>query len=393
MSFLEEANALVPELLEFRHYIHEHAETGFELPLTTKAITDRLDALGVPWENVGGGIVATVGSGEKNILLRSEMDALPMVEENDLPFRSHTNRAHMCGHDLNATLLLGTITLMKKHEAELKGQLVALFQPNEEGTDSPSGADQVYNAGFLEKYHVKKGFHFHMNAKSPLNYLNYGKGRVFGASSSFRITLTGKSAHGSRSYEGRDPMNAAIHLSNIMYSIVQKEVDVFRHTIFYILPFSASTCNMIPDEIVMNCRLLCYDDDVTPYLMERFQEAAEGIGIALRVKTKFEKLSFVPGIEATPEFTDLLLKSAAKVLPADRISKVLEVKRGAEDFSFIGNHLDARTCFFLGAGPTEDEPYEYGQHSTKVVFNEKTIPVGVALESTMVYDYLNGDEE
>lgn len=393
MSFLEEAKELVPELLEFRHYIHEHAETGFELPLTTKAITERLDALGVPWENVGGGIVATVGSGEKNILLRSEMDALPMVEENDLPFCSHTNRAHMCGHDLNATLLLGTITLMKKHEAELKGQLVALFQPNEEGTDSPSGADRVYNAGFLEKYHVKKGFHFHMNAKSPLNYLNYGKGRVFGASSSFRITLTGKSAHGSRSYEGRDPMNAAIHLSNLMYSIVQKEVDVFRHTIFYILPFSASTCNMIPDEIVMNCRLLCYDDDVTPYLMERFQEAAEGIGIALRVKTKFEKLSFVPGIEATPEFTDLLLKSAAKVLPPDCISKVPEVKRGAEDFSFIGNHLDARTCFFLGAGPTEDEPYEYGQHSTKVVFNEKTIPVGVALESTMVYDYLNGDEE
>lgn len=393
MDFREEAKEIVPELLEFRHYIHEHAETGFELPLTTKAITDRLDALNVPWENVGGGIVATVGKGEKNILVRSEMDALPMCEENDLPFRSKANRAHMCGHDMNATMLLGTITLMKRHEAELKGQMVALFQPNEEGTDSPSGGEAVINAGFLQKYHVKKGFHFHLNAKSPLNFLNYGKGRVFGASTSFRITLKGKSSHGSRSYEGRDPMNAAIHLSNIMYSIVYKEVDVFRHTIFYILPFTASTCNMIPDEIVMNCRLLCYDDDVTPYLMKRFQEAAEGVGHALQITPVFEKLSYVPGYSATPEFTDLLLKSAAKVLPPDRISKEPEVKRGAEDFAFIANHLEAKTGFFLGAGPDENTPYEYGQHSTKVVFNEKTLPVGVALESTMVYDYLNGNEE
>lgn len=172
MSFLDEANEIVPKLLEFRHYIHEHAETGFELPLTTDAITSRLDAMQIPWENVGGGIVATVGSGNKNILVRSEMDALPMPEENDLSFRSHGNKAHMCGHDLNATLLLGTLTILKKHEKELKGQMVALFQPNEEGTDSPSGAERVYEAGFLKKYHVKKGFHFHMNAKSPLNYLN-----------------------------------------------------------------------------------------------------------------------------------------------------------------------------------------------------------------------------
>ena len=80
MSFLDEANEIVPKLLEFRHYIHEHAETGFELPLTTAAITSRLDAMQIPWENVGGGIVATVGSGNKNILVRSEMDALPMPE-------------------------------------------------------------------------------------------------------------------------------------------------------------------------------------------------------------------------------------------------------------------------------------------------------------------------
>ena len=122
MSFLDEANEIVPELLEFRHYIREHAETGFELPLTTEAITSRLDDMQIPWENVGGGIVATVGNGDKNILVRSEMDALPMPEENDLPFRSHANRAHMCGHDLNATILLGTLTLLKKHEKELKGE-------------------------------------------------------------------------------------------------------------------------------------------------------------------------------------------------------------------------------------------------------------------------------
>ena len=156
MSFLDEANEIVPELLEFRHYIHEHAETGFELPLTTEAITSRLDAMQIPWENVGGGIVATVGSGEKNILVRSEMDALPMPEENDLPFRSHGNKAHMCGHDLNATLLLGTLTLLKKHEAELKGQLVALFQPNEEGSDSPSGAERVYEKGISFPYECQK---------------------------------------------------------------------------------------------------------------------------------------------------------------------------------------------------------------------------------------------
>lgn len=395
MDFLEEARDIFPAVREFRRYIHKNAETGFDLPLTKKAITERLDGIHVPWKEIGGGIAATVGQGSRNVLLRSEMDALPMFEDNDLPFRSAAQRAHMCGHDMNAAMLLGTITLMKRHEDELKGQLVALFQPNEEGTvpGGPSGAEQVVKAGFLDQYPVKKGFHFHLNAKSPLNYLNYGKGRTFGASTSFQIRLIGKSAHGSRSYEGNDPMNAAVHLYNILYSIVNREVDVFKHTIFYILPMSASTVNMIPDEMTMNCRLLAYDDTVTPYLMDRFREAAAGVAAAFRMQHEFRRLSYIPGIEATPAWTDRLLKSAAKILPAERISPEPEVKRGAEDFSFIGNRLEERTCFFLGAGPNADEPYEYGQHSSKVIFNEDTLPVGIALESTMVFDYLNSSEE
>lgn len=395
MNFIEEAKDIFPAVRAFRRYIHENAETGFDLPLTKKAITERLDGMGVFWEEIGGGIVAVVGTGRKNILLRSEMDALPMFEDNQLPFRSKVQRAHMCGHDMNAAMLMGTITLLKRHESELGGQLVALFQPNEEGTvpGGPSGAEEVVKSGFLDKYPVRKGFHFHLNAKSPLNYLNYGKGRTFGASTSFQIRLIGKSAHGSRSYEGKDPMNAAVHLYNILYSIVNREVDVFKHTIFYILPMSASTVNMIPDEMIMNCRLLAYDDEVTPYLMERFKEAASGVAGAFRMQHEFRRISYVPGIEATPEWTDRLLKSAVKILPAGRINTEPEVKRGAEDFSFIGNRLKERTCFFLGAGPDEETAYEYGQHSSKVIFNENTLPVGIALESTMVFDYLNSDEE
>jgi metal-dependent amidase/aminoacylase/carboxypeptidase family protein len=150
---------------------------------------------------------------------------------------------------------------------------------------------------------------------------------------------------------------------------------------------------MIPDEMIMNCRLLAYDDEVTPYLMERFKEAASGVAGAFRMQHEFRRISYVPGIEATPEWTDRLLKSAVKILPAGRINTEPEVKRGAEDFSFIGNRLKERTCFFLGAGPDEETAYEYGQHSSKVIFNENTLPVGIALESTMVFDYLNSDEE
>lgn len=392
MDFKLEAEQLVPELIKFRRYIHENAETGFDLPLTTKAITSRLDALQIPWEIIGGGIVATVGKGDKQLLLRSEMDALPMAEENNLPFRSKCQRAHMCGHDMNATMLLGTVTLLKKHESELKGQLVALWQPNEEGTDkNESGAERVVRAGFFKKYPVKDGFHFHLNAKSPLNYLNYGKGKTFASSTTFYIHLYGKSAHGSRSYEGKDPLNASIQLYNILHSIVNKEIDVFKHVIFYMLPMSANTVNMVPDEVTMNCHLLCYDYESEKYLMQRFREAAEGVAMALRIKQKFEVIYHVPLVETSPTLADELLQSARKVLPDSRINDEPEVKRGAEDMAYLADEMDRVCSFFLGAGPDENTPYEYGQHSTKVVFNEKTLPVGVALESTMVFDYLNKD--
>lgn len=384
-KILKTAQGLLPELIEFRREIHAHPEIGFELYNTKKIITERLNSAGIEWEEFAGSIVAKVGKEDgKSILLRTEMDALPMQEESGLPFQSRIpKQAHCCGHDLNAAILLGALKLLKKDLS--KGRVVGLFQAAEE---TGEGAKALMDNDFLQKYNLDTGISMHVNAKFPLGKLGYGKGKMFASNTSFDVVIHGKGSHGARPFEGKDPVNMVVQLYNVLNSIVAREVNVFKHNIFSIISIkTGDSYNVIPDTVTMQCSLRTYDEESRLYLEKRFRKAIDGMAAVFGVTMDYIVKNCMPSLSTTPEFVDFLLKHATEVIPKEQIATNPDIKYGSEDYAFIAQKLKQVASMSIGAGPSLTKGYQYGQHSSKVVFNEDAIAYGSALQAWWALNY------
>lgn len=384
-NFLSQAKLMAPSLIDFRRKLHRNPELGFSLPHTKKVIEEELDQAGISWQEFGGSIVAELGKGSDNaLLLRSEMDALPMQEESGLPFSSIIpNQAHCCGHDLNAAMLLGTLKLLKKNN--IKCRIVGLFQAAEE---TGQGAKRLVDEGFIEKFRVEDAIKMHVNAKLPLGKLSYGRGKMFASNTSFDVVIHGKGSHGARPFEGKDPVNMAVQLYNVLNSIVARETNVFSHNIFSIISIkTGDSYNVIPETVTMQCSLRTYDEQNRLYLEQRFKEAIAGLASAFNIKIDYKVINCMPSLITTPEFVDQLLLMAEEIIPKTQIVSKPEIKYGSEDFSFIAQKLRKVASMSIGAGPTSTEGYPYGQHNTKVVFNEDCIAYGCALLAWWAYSY------
>lgn len=378
-KIIQEAKLLLPELIQFRRTLHQYPEIGFDLVKSKTELIKRLESKNLSWEEFEGSIVVKLGNGGNSaLLLRSELDALPMNEESGLLFSSKTpNRAHCCGHDMNAAILLGALILLKKHN--IKGPVVGLFQAAEEIGE---GAKRLMDADFLNKFNIVSGISMHVNAKLSLGKLGYGKGKMFASNTSFDVVIHGKGSHGARPFEGKDPINIAVQIYNVLNSIVAREVNVFKHNIFSVTSINAGDAyNVIPETVIMKCSLRTYDEESRKYLENRFWEVLKGMESVFDVKIEYTIHSFVPSLVATPDFVDNLLDLAKKIIPLDQIDSQPAIKYGSEDFAFIAKHLKQIASMSIGAGPDKSTPYLYGQHNSKVLFNEEAILYGCALQS------------
>lgn len=203
-KLLERAKELQPELVENRRWLHSHAEVGFELTETCAFVEEKLRELGYePRHMSKAGVVATLGKpGGKTILLRADMDALPMREESGLAFAAKGDAAHTCGHDLHTAMLLGAAKLM--------------FQPDEEGTNPLgfSGSQAMLEDGILEDPHVDAAFSMHIWSNAPYTAGTFfsRKGALMSSCDTVTVTVTGKGTHGSMPQDGVDPINAGVHI-------------------------------------------------------------------------------------------------------------------------------------------------------------------------------------
>ena len=382
--FAQEAQGLQEKLVQWRRALHRMPETGITLPQTMAYLKERLEEMGIAYrvyEEISC-IEATIGAGEKCFLLRSDVDAIPVAEETELPFRSTNGKMHGCGHDLHGTILLGAARLLKNHESELKGTVKLLFQSGEEVFQ---GAKAAVEAGVLENPRVDAAFAMHVIAMVPMGVIMTGK-QAMSSVDGFKITIKGHGGHGSMPETSIDPINAAVQVYLALQSLIAREIGGSEEAVLTIGQLSAGeVANVIPERAVMQGTLRTFDPAVRQRLVQRIREVVAGTCTTYRCQWEYEVLSDCPSVITDDAVTASVEKSVRAAAPW------LHIIGGAhgmasEDFAEISQRVPA-SYYMIGAGPEEKEK-QLGQHNPKVEFNEKVLPIGAAIYAQAAMDWL-----
>jgi len=383
-TFQQEAAALQEQLVQWRRSLHRIPETGIHLPRTVAFIRQQLEEMGIPcrvYEDISC-MEATIGTGEKCFLLRSDIDALPVTEETDLPFRSTNGCMHGCGHDLHGTILLGAAKLLKAHERELKGTVKLLFQSGEEIF---LGAKSAIAAGVLENPKVDAAFAMHVIAMMPVGVLMTGK-EAMSSVNGFKITLTGHGGHGSMPELAVDPINAAVQVYLALQSLIAREIGGSEEAVLTIGQFTAGEAsNIIPERAVLQGTLRTFREDVRQRLLKRIREVVSGVAVTYRCQAEYEELFSCSSVVTDDAVTAAVEKSARKMVPQFHILGGAH-GMGSEDFAEITQQVPS-AYYMMGAGPAE-ESRRLGQHNPKVEFNEAVLGIGAGIYAQAAMDWL-----
>ncbi len=264
MNTFEEARAIEQEIIAWRRQIHQHPEIGQNLPQTAALVRQKLDEWGVEYrEVIPNAFMAYIGKkGGHSILMRADMDALPMDEKTGLPFASQCPGAmHSCGHDTHTAMLLGAAKILKEHESELPGLAILMFQPDEEGL---TGARDMIAAGCLEDPKPERAIAIHIAAdRLQTGQLAIKSGNCMASSDGFRVTLTGKGGHGASPQDSISPIYAAVKLIGAFEDIARYEIDPQKPTVVNICALHAgSTYNIIPNECQVMGTIRTFDREL-----------------------------------------------------------------------------------------------------------------------------------
>lgn len=300
------------ELIRLRRHFHEHPEVGHPLPQTQEYIVKLLEMYG--YENIivnpGGSIEVLVGPHDKKILLlRSDMDALPLVEHTNLPFKSINGSMHACGHDMHASMMLMCAKLLKKNEKKLKGQIKIVFQPHEEGL---VGCKMMIEDGVLKYPRVDAavGLHVMPATEDKTGTIRTIRKAMTTASTIFEINITGKSSHGSMPEKGIDALRVAVHIYQQLQEIIPKEISMSHDDVLTIGIMNAGKAhNIIPEKAYMKCSLRSYRPDDQEYIMGRVNELVQSIASMYHAQAGITILQQAPSVYNDPA----LLKSIMDV--------------------------------------------------------------------------------
>ena len=392
---LKDAKEIQEELISIRRRIHQNPETGFDLTLTVPLVMEELTKLGYKPEKCGkAGVVATIGSGNgKTFLLRGDMDALPIVEDTDLEFKSTNGKMHACGHDIHTTMLLGAAKLLKKYEADINGTVKLMFQPAEE---IMLGANDMIEAGILENPKVDAGMMIHVMPALPLNDGNIvitNTGKTLSSVDWFEIEIFGKNGHGSMPHDAIDPIVPASNVHLALMEIQSRELPADALVALTVGEFHAgNTSNVIPETAILKGTLRTYDDNMREQIKLRMEEIAESIATAYRCKAEVRFLAGCPTLMNDAEIVSFAKEVLPLSLGKERVLAQDDmpnrgVQMGSEDFAYISQKVPTVLLGIAAADSRVSEAYPV--HHPKLVLNEDILPFGVAAHVTMALNWLD----
>lgn len=378
---VEEAKQIKDWIIDIRRQLHQHPELAYEEVKTSALVRRYLDELQIPYRYpvAETGVVALIGYGSGPcVALRADMDALPIEEEADVPFRSRVpGKMHACGHDAHTAMLLGAARLLKQRENELPGTVKLIFQPAEEGG---AGGYRMCEEGALEDPPVQRIFGLHVWPFGSVGQLAGRPGTLMAAATSIDVKMTGKGGHAAMPHLAIDPVATASKIIVELQTLVSRELNPLEPGVISITMVRAGeTFNVIPQAVHMRGTIRSLSLDGMEFLKRRLVEVATGIGRANRcdVEVKFSGIGYPPTVndEALWEFAR---EVAGELIGADNVLEIPPVM-GGEDFSFYTQRVPGMFAF-LAVGD-EHSGAAYPVHHPKFTLNEDALPVGSALHA------------
>lgn len=373
------------ELVEARHDLHRHPELGFEEVRTQRAVMDWLTRLGLePRPMAETGVVAdlVIRPEDGFVALRADLDALPIQEKLDLPYRSvHDGRSHKCGHDGHTAILLGVAAQLARHRDRLPGNVRLIFQPAEEGVRG-GGARVMIDEGVLDG--VREIYGLHNWPPFPKGEVRVAAGPAMAEVTHLAVEVEGVGGHASQPHSTRDPVVAAAHYITAAQTIVSRNLSSHEAAVVSFSTMRAGTThNVIPNRASLGGTIRTFGDEVTTRVHERLRTLGEGLGEAFGVRF---------GVELTPQYpvlvnhdgcAEAVARVAEEVVGADRVSGEGVPITGGEDFAFYTQKVPG-AYFFLGAGV--DGRTVPGCHHPDFDFDDDLISLGVRMFLGLVED-------
>ena len=367
-------------LKNWRRALHERAETGFALPQTKKYIKEQLKILGYEPKDCGkAGIVALIGEKTKPcILLRADMDGLPMSENMGLPFACKNGNMHACGHDMHAAMLLGAAKILKEKEQSLNVCVKLLFQPAEEILE---GAKDCIKAGVLEGPKPQAAFALHVSTGNELptgTVVLSSREIAAPAADYFEIKVKGKSCHGATPEKGIDTLNAAAHILLALQTLSSREQAVENPFVLTVGKMQAGSAgNAIAENAQMQGTLRAYDETTRAYIKERIKEIAKNTARSFRASASVRFLGGCPTLKNDLKLAAFAEREIKKLFGEQSLVKTDGRGGGSEDFAYFSHELPS-LLLVIGAGEKK-KGFEYPLHHSKTDFDENALGVGSKL--------------
>jgi IAA-amino acid hydrolase len=389
---LTRAQRLHDSLVTMRRDVHRRPELGFQEHHTARLIANRLAELGIAVRTgvARTGIVGDLGNSGPRIALRADMDALPIQEENDVPYASEVPGAmHACGHDAHVACLLGAAQLLAEEATagRLPGQVRFLFQPSEENQDGEalSGGMRMVKERVMEGVSAVVGLH--VWADLPLGAMSLREGIMTARPDRFQLVIKGQAAHGAFPHRGFDAISLAAQVINALQTVVSRRLDPTRGRVISIGTIQGGTKdNILAGEVTMTGTIRTFEPETRESLLAEMERAC---GVAQALGGGFD-LSIIPGyvpVVNDRNLTALVRQVGSDLLGAEKVQES-RLEMGGEDFSYFAR--DAPGCFFWLGAATPGEPKRLHHHPLFDV-DERCLPLGAALLAETAIRYLNAE--
>jgi hippurate hydrolase len=394
-ELLRDAGRVLPDAVALRRQIHAHPELGLSLPRTQAAVLDAVRDLGLEDVVVGDdvtSVVADLRGGRADadgpvILLRADMDALPMPEDTGLEYSSEVDGAmHACGHDAHVAMLVGAARMLAARRAELTGTVRFMFQPGEEGFH---GARYMIDAGLLENPDVDAAFALHVAPNLPSGSISTKRGALMASADVIEIVVTGKGGHASTPYLANDPMPVAAEIVQALQVMVTRRINAFDPVVITIAKIRAgTTTNVIPETVAMAGTLRAVSEGGRRLAIDGIERVATSIAQAYDMRAE---VTLEPGYPVTvndDEFAGFTLDVGRQLVGPGLVIDMPTPAMGAEDFSYVLQERPGALAF-LGVCPEGQAPrHAHSCHSNRMVMNEAGMQTGIAMHAAMALSYL-----
>jgi amidohydrolase len=399
----QQASNLQPKLVEWRRHIHQNPELGNREFKTMEYVAAHLRQLGLEVKTGVGktGVVGILKGGKPGpvVALRADMDALPVKERVDIPFKSTATAEylgqtvpvmHACGHDSHVSILMGTAQALANMKKDVPGTVVFIFQPAEEGPpgDEEGGAPLMIKEGVLDNPKVEAIFGLHINSLTPIGEIKYKSGSTMASSDWFTVKVKGKQTHGSQPWSGVDPIMVSAAIIDGFQTIVSREMELTKAPVVITVgKINAGVrSNIIPEEATMDGTIRTLDPGMQKAVHERMKNMASTIAAAHGATAEVTIDTKTLVTVNNPVLTEKMVPSLVKAAGAANV-KVSDWTTGAEDFSYFSDKVPG-LFFFLGGMPKGKNPKEAAPHHTPDFYiDDSMLDVGVKAFCHLVMDY------